>query len=36
VQQTATPEQLEAPAVPVEAKVIATNKKAEDTTATVE
>jgi hypothetical protein len=36
VQQTATPAQLEAPAVPVEAKVIATNKKAEDTTATVE
>ena len=36
VQQTATPAQLEAPAVPVEAKVIATNKKSEDTTATAE
>ena len=36
VQQAATPEQLEAPAVPVEAKVIATNKKSEVETATAE
>jgi len=36
MQQQAAPEQLAAPAVPVEATVIATNKKAEDTTATAE
>jgi len=36
MQQQAAPEQLAAPATPVEATVIATNKKAEETTATAE
>lgn len=36
VQQAATSEQLAAPAVPVEAKVIATNKKVKEETATAE
>jgi len=36
MQQQAAPEQLAAPAVPVEATVIATNKKVEETTATAE
>jgi hypothetical protein len=36
VQQQAAPEQLAAPTTPVEATVIATNKKSEDTTAAVE
>jgi hypothetical protein len=36
VQQQAAPEQLAAPATPVEAKVIASNKKVEETTAAAE